>query len=271
MIAFVVFVFGLAIGSFLNAVIYRLEKGESALRGRSYCPHCKHQLVWYDLIPLLSFVLLKGRCRYCQGKISLQYPLVELAAGFLFVAVFWFGIPWPGQGVDNLTKLSFQQVLGLLYFWAVVSTLIVIFVYDLKHFLIPDKILLLAIGIVALWKIFEFLEIETPVPLITSLLAGFGASAFFLAVYLVSQGRWMGFGDVKLAFLLGLFLGWPFILVALFAAFCLGAIVGLVLIAFKKKGLKSEVPFAPFLIIGTAIAFFFGSNILSWYLGLFLV
>lgn len=147
--------------------------------------------------------------------------------------------------------------------------LIVIFVYDLKHFLIPDKILYPAIGLAFLWKVFEFFSsghLDT-----RSIIVAFGAGLFFYAIHAVSHGRAMGFGDVKLAFLLGLFLGWPFILVALFAAFCLGAIVGLVLIAFKKKGLKSEVPFAPFLIIGAAIAFFFGESIFHWYLRLFLV
>lgn len=257
MISFAVFVFGLAIGSFLNVLIYRLEKGESALRGRSYCDHCKHALAWYDLIPLLSYVLLRGQCRYCRQKISLQYPLVELATGLLFFAL-----------LHTLVELRFLYVS---YLWAIGAILLAVFVYDLKHFLIPDILVYSATGLAALWKIFEFLEVGTFMPLIASLLAGLAAAAFFFSVYLISRGTWMGFGDAKLAFLLGLFLGWPLILVALFAAFCLGAIVGLILIAFKKKGLKSEVPFAPFLIVGTAVAFFFGEALLHWYLGLFLV
>ena len=270
MISFVVFLFGLAIGSFLSAVIYRLEKGESALHGRSYCPHCKHLLAWYDLIPLLSFLFLKGRCRYCNQGIPLQDPFVELATALLFVALAWSVLPNLSVGVENLISLSFPlsfpQVLELLYLWAVASGLLVVFVYDLKHYLIPDTIVYLAIGLVFLHHVLGNSE-----ALLSLVLAGVGAAAFFLAIYLVSKGKWMGFGDVKLALLLGLFVGWPAILVALFSAFCLGALVGVVLIAFKKKGLKSEVPFAPFLIVGTAIAFFFGSNILNWYLGLILV
>lgn len=188
--------------------------------------------------------------------------MVELATGFLFVALFWFVLP----------KLSLViHTFELLYLWAIAAILIAIFVYDLKHFLIPDILVYSAIGMAALWRIVEFLNIGNFEPLFNAILAGIGAAAFFLAIYLVSKGRWMGFGDVKLAFLLGVFLGWPSILVALFAAFCLGAVVGLVLIAFKKKVLKSEVPFAPFLILGTAIAFFFGSPIIHWYLNLFLV
>ena len=266
MVSFMVFAFGLAIGSFLSAFVYRLEKGESVLHGRSYCPRCKHPLAWYDLVPLLSFVVLMGRCRYCEEKISFQDPLVELATGLLFVALAWSVLPKLSLGVENLISLSFPQIMEILYLWAVASALLTIFVYDLKHFLIPDKVLYPAIALAFLWQ-----TVGNPEVLWSSTLAGVGAASFFLAIHLISKGRWMGFGDVKLVFLLGLFVGWPSILVALFSAFSLGAIFGLILIALKKKGLKSEVPFAPFLIIGTAIAFFFGSGIAHWYLGLFLV
>ncbi|OHA66769.1 MAG: hypothetical protein A3C82_00690 [Candidatus Wildermuthbacteria bacterium RIFCSPHIGHO2_02_FULL_47_12] len=288
MVAFMVFVFGLAVGSFLNAFIYRLElreglvltKGKhkpSVMQGRSFCPHCGHTLAWHDLIPLVSFLLLRGRCRYCKLPISWQYPLVEIATALLFVAVF-------SLVVENLVKLSFPQMFQIGYLWAIAALLIVIFVYDLKHYLIPDKLLFPAIGLALLWRGFEQFGFEISdlfwiwdlglwisLPFVQAVLAGFGASAFFFAIYVLSNGRAMGFGDVKLAFLLGLFLGWPSILAALFFAFCLGAVVGLILIALKKKGPKSEVPFAPFLIAGTAIAFFFGSSIIDWYLGLFLV
>src|SRR3989338_11686015 len=113
MVSFIVFLFGLVVGSFLNSVIYRLGKGESALKGRSYCPQCKHPLSWQDLIPLLSFVLLKGKCRYCKAHISWQYPLVELATGILFVAT------WPDHALHNLAGPS------LIYIWVVASLLIV--------------------------------------------------------------------------------------------------------------------------------------------------
>jgi len=238
MISFAIFIFGLIIGSFLNVVIYRIEKGESALKGRSYCPHCKHTLSWQDLIPILSFVLLKGRCRYCTQKISLQYPLVELATAVIFVFI----------------GLNF-------YLLIIASLLIILFVYDLRHYILPDKILLPAIGLVVLFRVFEFIKLgnfENLEPLINPLFAGILASAFFFALYYVSRGRAMGFGDVKLALFMGLFLSWPNILVALFVAFVTGAIIGVGLIALQKKGLKSEVPFGPFLIAGTLFAFFFG-------------
>jgi leader peptidase (prepilin peptidase) / N-methyltransferase len=297
MILFLVFLLGLTIGSFLNAFIYRLEvqhglrviprdrekANVTVMQGRSFCPQCGHTLAWQDLIPLLSFLLLLGKCRYCQRSISWQYPLVEIATALLFVLLFFFTMPWLGQGVENLTRLSFTQLVELLYLWAVASALLVIFVYDLKYYLIPDKVLYLAITAVLFWRGFEFLdfgswdlfgiwnlEFGIFAPLVQAILAGLGASLFFLLIYIISNGRAMGFGDVKLAFLLGLFLGWPAILVALFSAFCLGAIVGVALIALKKKGLKSEVPFAPFLIVGTAIAYFFGSSIVNFYMNLIL-
>jgi len=268
MVSFAVFVFGLAVGSFLNAFIYRLEKGESAFRGRSYCPKCRHSLAWYDLIPLLSFVLLQGRCRYCKAKISFKYPLVELATGILFVLLllkFHLVIP-------TLVPFSFPQVLELFYLWAIASFLMVIFVYDLKHFIIPDKVLYPAIGLVLLWRLllhFQIAENLISLSFLQALLAGLGATGFFWAIHLLSKGRAMGFGDVKLALFMGLFLSWPNILVALALAFGTGAIVGLALIFLKRKTMRSEVPFGPFLVLGTFAALFWGEAIVDFYISLF--
>ena len=130
-------------GSFLNAAIYRMEKGENALKGRSYCPYCRHQLSWRDLIPLLSFALLGGRCRYCHKNISLQYPIVEIATALLFLLIFSAqGGPAPGW-----------QFLNFFYLFAIASLLIVLFVYDLRHYILPDKILLPAIGLAFFWNL----------------------------------------------------------------------------------------------------------------------
>src|SRR3989338_10233610 len=237
MVSLVVFLFGLAVGSFLNSVIYRLGKGESALKGRSYCPQCKHPLSWQDLIPLLSFALLQGKCRYCKAHISWQYPLVELATGIVFVVLY------------NLVSLSFSQVFQVPYFFAVASLLVVIFVYDLKHYLIPDKILYPAIALSFFWRLLESIVNVIPnligdpalwIPAFAGMtgmvLAVLGAGAFFFAIYALSKGRAMGFGDVKLALFMGLFLGWPNVLVALFVAFFVGAGLGLVFFIGKKKG-----------------------------------
>ena len=257
----IIFIFGSCIGSFLNCLIYRLgrpRRKTSFLRGRSFCPDCLHKLGFFDLIPVLSFVFLKGKCRYCGKKISWQYPLVEIATGLLFVLIFWY----LGFRLD----LAFGiWTLDLLYLLIIFSLLIIIFVYDLKHYIIPDKVIYSAIGIVFVYRIiFNFQKTD----LYYSVLSAFGACAFFFIIWAVSHGKWMGFGDVKLAFLMGLFLGFPNILVALFLAFLIGAIIGLGLIFFGKKNLKSQVPFGPFLILGTFTALFWGEKLVSWYISL---
>jgi len=236
---FFFFLLGLAAGSFLNCLIYRLETGGNFLKGRSFCPHCKHTLNWQDLIPILSFVFLRGRCRYCQKKISIQYPLLELFTGMIFVLVLWhFGLGF-----------------GLIFGFFISSLLIIIFVYDLKHYIIPDSIVFTAIIIAAIFN-FKLLNFASAL----------GAAGFFLIIVLVSRGKWMGVGDIKLAFLMGLMLGFPGILVALFLAFSVGAIIGTGLMIFGKKTIKSEVPFGPFLVGGTFIALFWGEAIAQWYL-----
>lgn len=240
-----IFIFGLIIGSFLNCVIYRQEQ-EKSLSGRSFCPQCGHVLSWKDLIPVLSFLLLKGKCRYCKNRISWQYPAVELASALAFLLIF------------SLPKANMAEIICLL---AISSALIVIFVFDLKHFIIPDRMIIFASFFAFLYRIFAG-------NMINSLFSAVLASLFFLIIFLVSRGRAMGFGDVKLALFMGLFLGWPAIIIALFFAFWAGAVLGLILIAFKKKTMKSEVPFGPFLIVGVFIAFFWSREIISWYLNL---
>lgn len=269
----IVFIFGLAVGSFLNCVIYRLEKKESFLKGRSYCPHCKHKLSWQDLIPLFSFLILRGKCRYCQKKISWQYPLVEITTGLLFVLIFNFqfspkGDFWlpVGQAIFNQFSIfNFQNLIYLCFLFLVSCFLLIIFVYDLKHYIIPNKIIYPLIGITFLYQIFKVLDFGNW----NFILSALFASGFFLAIVLISKGRWMGLGDVKLAFFMGLFLASPNILAALFFAFTIGAIIGVGLILGGKKALKSELPFGPFLILGTLIAFFWGQEIIQWYLQLF--
>jgi len=256
----IIFLFGLAVGSFLNCLIYRLKEGESFLKGRSYCPYCKHILSWQDLIPVLSFLILRGKCKYCQKSISLQYPLVELITGTLFISIF-----------------NSQNLLVTGYLLLVTCFLIVIFVYDLKHYIIPDKVIYPVIGIVFLYRLFEIFGFILDSGFKTSyfktltnpFFSALLASIFFLAIVLVSQGKWMGVGDIKLAFFMGLFLGWPNILVALFLAFLIGAIIGVGLMISGKRTLKSEIPFGPFLVTGTFLALFWGSSITNWYLSLF--
>lgn len=252
--AIIIFILGLVVGSFLNCVIYRLEHNKSFLSGRSFCPNCKHKLGFLDLIPVLSFLWLNGQCRYCKKPISLQYPLVELATGLLFVLMF----------------RHFSFGLDLTFGFLISAFLVVIFVYDLKHYLIPDKIIYPAIGLTFLFRILNFGNWD----LIGIWDLGFGiliAPIVFLAIIFISKGRWMGLGDVKLALLMGLLVGWPKILVALFFAFFSGAIIGVGLVLASKKSFKSEVPFGPFLVAGTLVAMFFGQELINWYLRLLYV
>ena len=261
------FLIGLIAGSFLNCVIYRLEKGESFLKGRSYCPICRHQLSWQDLIPLLSFIFLGRRCRYCHGAISWQYPLVELITAVLFILIFWkFEFVWNLEfGIWN-----FYSSLFIGYLFIIVSLLIIIFLFDLKHYIIPDRVVYPAILIALIFN-FQFLISNNFALFWGPVFSAAGAAGFFGAIVLFSRGKWMGAGDIKLAFLMGLFLSWPNILVALFLAFLLGSIVGIGLMLLKKKNFKSEIPFGPFLVSGTALALFWGENILNWYLNFFLI
>ena len=250
----VIFLFGLIVGSFLNCVIYRLETGGSFLKGRSFCPHCKHKLALQDLIPVFSFLFLRGKCRYCGQKISPQYPLVEIATATLFLLM--------AEAKPLSIETGFLMVISCF--------LIVIFVYDLKHYIIPDKVIYPAIAIALIFN-FQFLISKQFLIFNSQILSAFGAAAFFAAIVLVSRGKWMGIGDIKLAFLMGLILGWPNIFVALSLAFFIGAIMGIGLIIFGRKKMKSEIPLGPFLITGTFLIMFFGNKIMSWYLNLFLL
>ena len=266
-----VFIFGACIGSFLNCVIYRLEK-KKKITGRSFCPHCKHTLSWQDLFPVFSFLFLKGRCRYCKAKISWQYPVVELATGIVFLIIYNLKFE-----IYNQFEISqFLNILNLFFLFYVASALIIIFVYDLKHYIIPDKVLFPAIIITFIYQLFSnlfnsnwILNSNFKFQISNFVIAALIASGFFLVIFLISKGRAMGFGDVKLAVLMGLLLGLANVLAALFLAFFFGAIIGLILMVFKKKNLKSEIPFGPFLIIGTFMAILYGNQIVQWYTSLF--
>jgi len=265
---FSVFVLGLAIGSFLNSIIYRLHTGESFLFQRSYCPRCKKNLGWQDLIPLLSFLILRGKCRYCKKPIPWQYPLVELATGLLFVFIFRQDATLLLSGYTALIFLRIGFLLLASCF------LIIIFISDLKYYIIPDKIIypaiIISLIVNSLIALQQYGFSKKAIWLMANgWLAAFGAAAFFLLIVLVSRGKWMGWGDPKLVLFMGLLLGFPKIILALFLAFLIGAIMGIGLIISGKKTLKSEVPFGPFLVIGTFVALFWGGILIDWYLNLF--
>ncbi len=248
MITFLVAILGLVVGSFLNAVIYRLHVGVSFMRGRSYCPHCKHNLVAMDLIPLVSFLLLRGRCRYCQKPISWQYPLVEAAMSVSFILLYWqFG----------LTSAFFVY---LVY----ACLLMLIFVFDLKYYLILDKV-----SIPAIVLAFILSALVLKISVVSLFFGALLGGGFFLLQFLVSRGRWIGGGDIRLGVLMGMMLGWPHVLVALVSAYFLGSIIGVGLILTRRKKWHSQVPFGTFLTLATYAAFFIGPAVVDYYRDLF--
>jgi prepilin signal peptidase PulO-like enzyme (type II secretory pathway) len=238
--------FGLVIGSFLNVVINRLRAGQS-LNGRSCCPKCKHILGVLDLVPVCSFMYLGGKCRYCGAKISWQYPAVELVTALSFFLVVI------NSSMDTLAAMLFKLVF--------VSILIVVAVYDLKHYLILDKVVLPAAVLGLVYAIYqgEFVSGVIGVAIV---------SGFFLFQYLVSQGRWIGLGDVKLGLFLGWILGWAGSIVMLMLGYWVGAMVAIYLIASGKKQMASRVPFGLFLAGSAIITLIYGQEIADWYLTL---
>lgn len=266
MIILIFLILGLIVGSFLNVVVYRLNVAESFVMGRSHCTHCKKEIAWYDNIPVISFILLKFRCRKCKEKISWQYPLVEIFTGLIFAII--------GQYYFNLTDTSSWST--VVYYLGIASSLIVILVYDLLYMEIPGLVLWPAIGYVLAFNLFfdwnqlDFGNDVFSLATYSGTAGALAAFAFFFALVAISKEKWMGMGDAYLVILLGLILGWPNILLALMLAFSLGAIFGIIMIIAKQKKMSSQIPFAPFLVIGTFIAMFWYSTITGWYLSLFL-
>ncbi len=230
---------GLLIGSFLNVVIYRLPRKLSIVWGRSFCPKCKKKISWFDNVPLVSFILLKGHCRHCHSPISIRYPVVELLTGVLFVLALssYLGIAQAG-----LTLILF-------------SSLIAIFFIDLEHQIIPDEILLPVTALFILRSLFTASYLLLAI--------GLASSLFLFLIWLITKGKGMGLGDVKLAFLMGLVLGYPKIILAFYLAFLTGAIVGVILIIVGKAKFGQRIAFGPFLVLATLISCLWGEKILS--------
>jgi len=257
------FILGLLIGSFLNVVILRYNTGKS-LSGRSGCFSCRHKLAWYELVPVLSFLVQRGRCRHCGSKISRQYPTVELLTGVLFAVSAWKFYP-------NLLVIGFYCL--------IMALLVVVVVYDLRHKIIADGptytfiILSVFAPVITAWASGRS-GLETGWALLVNLVAGFILFTAFFCLWYFSGGRWMGFGDAKLAFGIGALLGLSGGINAIVMAFWLGAVIGLFLIALGRLGrakrfrhrfsIKSEMPFAPFLALGLLLNLFFGLTVLLY-------
>jgi prepilin signal peptidase PulO-like enzyme (type II secretory pathway) len=249
------FIFGLIIGSFLNVVIFRLNTQKS-FGGRSACMSCQNTLSWYELFPVVSFCVQGGRCRNCKTKVSVQYPLVELATGFIFALLF---VKFQYLFFANTLSFAFSYA----FYASILSLLLVIAVYDIKHKIIPDT-LSLFFGVMAFVGLFLFDSsgfnsgVYLHIPTLLEFLSGAFLSLPFALIWLFSRGSWMGLGDAKLAVGLGFLLGPAKILSGAVLAFWSGAIIGLLLMMLSSKyKMKTEIPFAPFLVLGTMLAFFF--------------
>ncbi len=242
-----IFCLGAVVGSFLNVVILRYNTGQSCLKGRSKCFSCAKDLRWHELVPILSFLLQRGRCGKCGSKISRQYPAVEFLTGLLFVLM-----------ALKIVPMTFSHSVALgIYFWAVASLLIIIAVYDFRHQIIPDFFVYL-FGILAFLNLFFLPAGRQVLAFWPYFWAGILFFGFFAIFWLVSGGRWMGLGDAKLALGLGWFLGPSGAVLAFLFSFWFGAVASVFLLLFKrgKFTIKSRLAFAPFLIAGSFIAFF---------------
>jgi prepilin signal peptidase PulO-like enzyme (type II secretory pathway) len=255
MLGALIFLFGLAIGSFLNVVIYRTLHGESVFEGRSKCPKCNRKIQAIDNIPLVSFLLLRGRCRACKASISWSYPVVEFLTGTLFL--WWFVA---GSLFFRLTQSPFVLIQPL--FWLVVGILLLsIFFSDLLYGMIPNILVFLLIGMAFVYRFVLFRSgIMQAQDFLTTLYGAAGASLFFLLLILVTRGRGMGMGDVKLVFAMGIILGLTRTLVAVFFSFVSGAVVAILLLMIGKKKFGQTIPFGPFLVLGTFMALLWGQN-----------
>lgn len=292
---------GLAIGSLLNVLVSRFnpEKPHEIyrlLRGRSFCPFCKEKLKWFELIPLLSFIFLKGRCRYCGKRISWRYPLVELLTALIFLGVSWRFLKFPFFTFYLYSSnflISFLISLLIFIFLIYSSILLALALLDLYYYLLPDKIVFPAIGFAILVDLFlarlarfspqnfypqcglnflgpfiDYFNCKIP-HLLSYFLGALLIAGFFFLLYFLSRGRALGFGDVKFGVFLGLMLGLTNGLFALIISFIIGALVALVLLVLKKKKIGDQVPFAPLLVLGVLITIFWGEFLVNSYFSLF--
>ena len=274
MIILVLVGLGLCLGSFVNALVWRLrqqlnDEGQprklsakkrhqlSIMRGRSMCPHCEHQLSAKDLLPVVSWVYVRGRCRYCAKPISWQYPLVELLTALLFVLsyVFW-PLSWDAQGM-----LEFVLWLPLL------AGLIALCIYDIKWLLLPNRVVYTLFGFVGGWVGMRIFVFDGGLDAVYSALWGLMlGGGLFYAIFTVSSGKWIGGGDVKLGWLLGLLVGGPLpSMLLLFIASLLGTLTSVPLLVSGRMSRKAPMPFGPFLIGAAFIVQIFGASMIAWY------
>lgn len=271
------FVFGTVFGSFTSVLAYRIPNGRSVSKGRSKCPHCSHILSGIELIPVFSYLIQAGKCRNCRASIHVQYPLLEISVGLLFAAAYFIAtqaVAGPSLLLVNTDSISLLFWLTLAFLLAIIVIYTALFLIDLHHLLLPDVLVFTGIGIAIVYHILKILLFLSQgvasntafVPFLQSLGIGLLVAGFFLFLIIITRGKGMGGGDVKLAVLIGLVNGWPQTIVAIFIAFLSGAIISSVLLLVGKKRMTSVVPFGPFLIAGSVIALLYGNRLVDFYI-----
>ena len=240
--------------------IFRLHEGTSVVRKRSACMKCEEPLGPMDLIPIVSFILLRGRCRNCKSVISWQYPLVETVMGILFV-LFYLKSVFGWFGADQISSITGMYT--VVRDWIFISFLVVLFVYDLRYMILPDQFTLPGIMVAILLNLWLGMSVSS------FLLGALCIGAFFYLQFVISQGEWIGGGDIRMGILMGSMLGLSQGLVALFIAYCIGALVSIILLLSKRVSRKTQIPLGTFLTVGVVSVLFFGEAILQWYLSLF--
>lgn len=276
MVYLVLAVFGLCLGSFVNALVWRIRKQSlvaggkvnreyintsySIINGRSMCVHCKNELAAKDLIPVLSWLSLGGKCRYCRKGVSWQYPIVEVLTSLIFVFSYW---AWPSSGgLTGTIQLSI---------WLIILTgFVALVIYDLKWMELPNRIVYPLLGFALILSVINIITSVNPIEIISltffSILISGG---LFYIIFQLSSGRWIGGGDVKLGLLIGLILQDPYkAFLMLFFASLLGTVFIIPGMLLGKVTATSKIPFGPFLILSTILVFLLGDSIINWYLSL---
>ncbi|MEI6266832.1 MAG: prepilin peptidase [bacterium] len=285
----IIFLLGLVIGSFINALEYRITE-KKTMAGRSFCPHCKHQLAWYDLFPLLSFAFLGGNCRYCKKKISWQYPLIELITGITFVGVL---LASPFATLYDFTKVAldlpilsqslalyqenFFLISGIKLFLTLIvfSVLVLVALHDAKTGYILSTYVYVAAAMSFVIIILAFSGGADMTNIISYffpyLWSAIVPASIFFSLYFFSKGKWMGAGDSELAVLMGLVLGYPLVIVAFYVTFIVGSVWSLIQIYITKKAkMRSAIPLGPFMVLGIFVAYFYGQQMIDLYFKMFL-
>jgi len=248
----IIFILGMIFGSFLNVVIYRIPEGISIIKPGSFCPECSENLKWYELIPLISYLILLGRCSHCKSKISIQYPLIELGNGLLFIILFYYSIDIP--------QFIFLAILGM--------ALLCLVVIDFKDFILPDVLIILSF-IIAIIYFGYYEKLEILPRFYFAILTGGGLYILRMITSKIYKKETFGLGDIKLAALIGFIIGKLETFLALFFGFFIAAVIFILLIITGVKKRDAYLPFGPYLIFGMVVCLIWGDKTIQWYSSFF--